>query len=136
LQQYVHQYGWPCFVSYHFLSPEEAVQVLKLLDLIEDRRCETWRKLPEETIVRERCRNMNSIFVTPSPAARARGKEEDRSSSSSFEVEEYEKYVRELRQRWLAIEQHEGDATETLRDQGCARISTVLCTQVIPVSDE
>jgi len=107
------------------MSPEEAVQVLKMLDTIEDRRCETWRKLPEETIVRERCRNMNSIFVTN--AAMAMAKEGD---SSSYEVEEYEKYVRELRLRWLDRNQSDAIAdSKSARDQDAiqgALISTVL----------
>lgn len=117
LKQYVQHYGWNCFLSYHFMSPEEAVKVLKMLDIIEDRRCETWRKLPEATIVRERCRNMNSIFVTNAAIA----KEGD---SGSFE--EYEKYVRELHLRW-----GEGNA---IADFKTAPAALVGCPQGQPTS--
>jgi serine/threonine protein kinase len=91
LRQYVKHYGWQFFVSYHSLPPEEAVQVLKLLDHIEDRRCEIWRALPDDTILRERCRNIKSIFVVHA------------STVGDFELgDEYFSYVRELHSRWVS----------------------------------
>ena len=95
LRQYVKHYGWKFFLSYHVLPPEDAVQVLRLLDQIEDRRCEIWRTLPDAIVLREHCKNIHSILVNPKSVA------PKPALASDFELgEEYENYVTELHSRW------------------------------------